>query len=97
MDHQRRADDAVVDRLLQRAVALVVAALEADLNEMAAGGDLRLDDAHAGLGGRGERLLAEHRLAGLDRGEDISLMRRPPGGDDDRVHVGAAISASPVG
>jgi len=84
---QRRAEAAVVQGGLHGPVARVVAAHEADLDQAAARGHLGLHDVLAGGAGRGERLLAEHRLARADRGEDLLLMGRAPGRDEHGVHV----------
>ena len=82
---QRRAERAVVQRRLHGPVAGVVAAHEADLDQPPPGRELGVHDPLAGGAGRGERLLAEHRLAGRDRGQDLLLVGRAPGGDQDRV------------
>ena len=41
---------------------------------------------HASLCG-GERLLAEHRLSGGNRRENVLLVRGPPRADDDRIDL----------
>ena len=85
--HQRSTDVAAVDHGLERPVGGVVPAHVADLDQPPAEGDLGVDDPAAGLLRGGQRLLAEDRLAGLDRGEDVLLVRRTPGADEDRVDI----------
>ena len=82
---QRSADGAAVDGLLEGPVRGVVAAVEADLDQPPAGGDLGLDDAPAGVLRGRQRLLAEDGLAGSDAGQHVRLVGGPPGGDDDGV------------
>ena len=72
---------------LQRAIAGVEAAHEADLHEAAAERGLGVEDRRAVALRRRQRLLAEHGLARGDRGEHISRVRRSPGGHDHGVHV----------
>ena len=73
VDHQRRADPR--QRGLERDVAAIVAAHEADLHQPGAVRGLGLDDAAGGVRRRGQRLLAKARLAGGDRAEDLRLVR----------------------
>ena len=82
---QRRPDAAVFQRGLHGLVARVVAAHEADLDAPAAGRHLGVHDPQAGVAGRRERLLAEHRLAGLDRRDHLLLVGGTPGRDEHRV------------
>jgi hypothetical protein len=84
---QRSADAAVVKRGLERAVPGVVPAHEAHLDQPPSDCQLGVDDPQAGFLGRGERLLAEHRLACADRREDLFLVRLAPGRDEHRVNV----------
>jgi len=48
---------------------------------------LGVDNPQAGVPARREWLLAEHRLAGRDRREDLLLVHRAPGSDKYRVHA----------
>lgn len=67
--------------------ASVVPAHEANLDEAPAARHLGLDNPQACLADRRERLLAEDRLACLDRRQDMLFVRRAPGGDENRVDV----------
>jgi hypothetical protein len=96
--HQRGADLAALQRGPERVVARVVPAHEPDLDQPPAAGHLGVDDPLARLRGRGQRFLAEHRLARLDRGQHVLLVGRPPRGDQDRVdlRVGDQVPAGRV-
>ncbi len=85
--HQhRRADRPVVDRLAQLHVAGVEPAHEAQRQQRLAGGTDVAQHLPA-LGERGrQRLLAQHRLAGLHRRDDLLGVHGVVRGDDDGVH-----------
>ena len=81
MHHQRVAQPAVGDQLLQRDVLGVEAPHEADLNELLAE---RLFLLHDRIGRRdvgGQRLLAQHRDAPIQAGIDLFLVGGPGCGD----------------
>ena len=63
----------------------VVPAHVADLHEPATARHLGLDDPQTCLLGGGQRLLAEDRLARLNRCEHELLMGRPPRRDEHRI------------
>ena len=92
---QRLADAAGVDDLLHLPVSGVVAAHEADLDQAAAVGRLGLDDPQAVLGGRGERLLAEHRFPGGYRVQHVLGVGRAPDVTRTASTSSAAITAAP--
>ena len=87
---ERIADLARVESLLESRVAGVEAAHEADAHEPAAERRLGLDDAQARLGVRSQRLLAEHRLAGVEARERELLVRGRRRRDDHRLDVAVA-------
>lgn len=82
------AELAGVQQLLYLVVAPVIAAHKADLNQMLAGGHLRVHHGLAVGGGVGKGLLAEDGLAGLDGGQDGVLMELTRRGDRHGVDVG---------
>ena len=67
---------AAVNGRLELLVALVIAAHEANLNQLPAGLDLRLYDALAGIGLGSQRLFAEHILACRDGSQNVLFMVR---------------------
>ena len=67
---------AAVNGRLELLVALVIAAHEANLNQLLAGLDLRLYDALAGIGFGSQRLFAEHILACRDGSQNVLFMVR---------------------
>ena len=79
---------AAVNRCLQLLVAFVIAAHEANLNQLLAGLHLRLNDALARIGLGSERLLAEHILACCDGSQNIFLVIRISGGAHDCIDLG---------
>ena len=84
---ERRPKRAAVDHRLQPAIVGVEAAHEADLHETPAERDLRVHHPErSGLGGD-KRLLAEDRLPGGDRGEELRLVGGPPGADHHRLDL----------
>ena len=87
LDDHRCAELAGVDQLLDLAVAAVVAAHEADLNEVLAAGHLGLDDLLAVSSGVCQRLLGEYRLASLDSCQNRTLVELTRGGNDNCVYV----------
>src|SRR5271165_4379675 len=82
-----RADRARLDRLLHCPILRIEAAHEPDLHEAAPKGDLGVDDRRTVRRRGRKRLLAEHRLAGLDRRQHVGCVGRAPGGDDDGVDL----------
>ena len=82
MQHERQTVLAGVDSFLQLAVTRIIAAHEANLNQLLAGCHLGLNDALAGISLRSQRLLAENVLAGLDRCHDVLLVERVERGND---------------
>ena len=78
VEHQRRSDRALLDRLLHRAILRVETAHEPDLDEPSSEGGLRVEDRRTIRFGRRHRLLAEDRLARPDRRDHISRVRRRP-------------------
>ena len=85
--NQGGAEPAGVQQLLHLVIAPVIAAHEADLHQMLAGGHLRVHHGLAVGGGVGQGLLAEDRLAGLDGGQDGVLVELAGGGDHHGVDV----------
>jgi len=88
VDHQDLAEFTGVDQGLHLAVALVEPPHEAHGHQLLAGGLFGVHDPQGGVRRGGERLLTEHRLAGLDALQDVDLVRRAVGADHHRVHVG---------
>ena len=88
VQQQRFAVLSAVDSSLQLLVALVIAAHEADLNQLFAGLHLGLDDALAGVRLGRERLLAEYVLAGRDGRQNVFLVIRVSRGAHNRVNLG---------
>ena len=87
LDDHRRAELAGIDQLLDLTVAAVVAAHEADLYEVLAACHLGLDDFLAVSGGVCQRLLGEYRLAGLDSGQNRTLVELTRGGNNNSVYI----------
>ena len=85
VQHERQAVLAGIDSFLELIVARVIAAHEADLNQLLAGGHLSLYDALAGIRLGCQRLFAEYILAGLDCRHDVLLVKRIERGNNNGV------------
>ena len=88
VQHQRPAELAAVEECLQLGVLVVEPAHEPDLDQPLAEFGLPLDHGERGLHVGGQRLLAEHRLAVLQAGQQLLLVGRPGGGQHHGVDVG---------
>ena len=97
MQHQRRANIAIINDFFQRQVAFIVRAHKADLHQAAARFHFRIDNASAAFRTHRQRLLAEHWFAGGDRREGILFVRRIPRGDKDSVDIAGADNIVAVG
>jgi hypothetical protein len=87
MGDQRSADAPAGDDLLQKAIARIIATHETDLDQALAEGDFGVKDALASGCGGSQRFFTKDRLAGCDRRQNVFLMGRPDGGDNDSIHV----------
>ena len=76
-----------VEQRLQLRVLVVEAAHEADLDQPLAELGFALDDLQRGRDVGGQRLLAHHRLAVLEAGQQLLLVGRARGGEHDGVDV----------
>ena len=81
------AEFTAVEQRLQLGVLVVEPAHEADLDQPLAEFGLAFDDLQRGLDIGGQRLLAQHRLAVLQAGQQLLLMGRSRGGEHDRVDI----------
>ena len=88
VQYQRLAEFTAVDKRLQLGVLVVEPAHEPDLDQPLAEFGLPLDHGERGFHVGGQRLLAEHRLAVFQAGQQLLLVRRPRGGEHDGVDVG---------
>ncbi len=88
VQQQRLTELTAVDQGLQLGVLVVEPAHEADLDQLLAEFDLPFDHRERGLHVGGQRLLAEHRLAVLQTGEQLLLVRRTRRCEHHRVDVG---------
>ena len=86
--HQRLAELTAVDQCLQLGVLVVEPAHEPDLDQLLAEFGLPLDHGERGFHVGGQRLLAQHRLAVLQAGQQLLLVRRTRRGQHDGVDVG---------
>ena len=82
---------------LTHAVGAVVAAHEPHLDQPAPDGHLGLENLQGVLAGGGQRLLAQHRLAGVDAREHLLGVQRPRRGDHDGVDVRGVDQVGPGG
>lgn len=97
MHHDRPAKRTVVERRLHIAIRRIEAAHETKLDEAAAARHFRLDNAQALLRALRQRLFAEHRLSGLDRGERQRCVGLVGAGNQHGVNVAASDGFQGVG
>ncbi len=88
MRHQQLPEGAVVDERLQLLVFVIEAPHEPDLDQLAPQLRFPLDDLQGGGHIGGQRLLAHHRLAGLQARQQLLLVGGTGGGEDDGVDIG---------
>jgi hypothetical protein len=87
VQHQRSSEFAAVEQCLQPGVLVIEPAHEPHLDQRLAEFGLALDHAERGLDIRCQRLLAQHRLAVLQTGQQLLLVGWSWGGEDDRVDL----------
>ena len=87
LHNQRGAELPGIQQLLHLVIAPIIAAHEADLDQVLAGGHLRIHHGLAVGGGVGQGLFAEDGLSGLNGGQDGVLVELARRGDHDRIHV----------
>ena len=97
VQHQRLAEFTAVDQGLQLGVLVVEAAHEPDLDQPLAEFGLPLDHLERGFHVGGQRLLAQHRLAVLQAGQQLLLVRRTRRGQHDGVDLGVGDGVQRVG